>query len=311
MSSVIHTRGPATGSPGLASWARLALAAVLSVLVVGALALPAQAAATAAAGVGWVRAAHLVPGFGAARLDLVPATGGATQSVIMSPSARYGDVTGYQKVKPGTYTVTVTPTDGSSGTAKLSRRFTVAGGTAMTLAVVGTDKAPRLAALNDDLTPPKAGDVNVRVLPAASGTDALSVSAVGGPTIVQGAVLGQASSYASVPAGSWKLKVSADAMAATDASVTLRAGGVYTVIVLQGASGGLRTKVVTDAAGMPTAAMPTGGAQTGAGAMAADVSGAAAGGSAAWLFAALGALGLAASFGRTRRTASSGAQSRG
>nr|WP_284289705.1 DUF4397 domain-containing protein [Angustibacter aerolatus] len=181
---------------------------------------PASAADRAGAGVAWVRAAHLVPGIGSTRVNLDPAGGTARATpVVMSPGAAYGDVTDYQKVAPGTYTVTVTPTSGGSGAPMLSRRFTITKGQAMTLAVIGTEAAPRLATLRDDLTPPSAGDVNVRVLPAVSKADALSVQAVNGPVVASDAVLGQATGYRSVPAGSWTLKVSADAMAAATAKV--------------------------------------------------------------------------------------------
>jgi hypothetical protein len=256
----------------------LALVGALALLLgLGAVGAPSASAATAGAGIAWVRAAHLVPGIGSTRIDLAPQAGGATSSVVMSPGASYGDITSYQKVAPGTYTVSVRPTSGpGTGAAApmLSRRFTIAKGQAMTLAVVGTEKAPRLATLSDDLTPPAAGQVNVRVFPAVSDAQQLSVQAVGGPQIVSDAVLGQATAYRAVPAGAWTLKVTADMMAASDARVKLMAGGVYTVVVLDAPQGGaLQTKVVTDAAGMASA-LPKGGAQTGAGGTATDVVGA-------------------------------------
>ncbi len=258
----MHTKTSSQPAVRTRSWAT-AVAAVLVALLAGATTAIASAQAATPAGVAWLRAAHLVPGVGAARVDLVPTAGGATQSVVMSPQASYGDVTSYQKIRPGTYTVSVRPV-GSSNAPTLSRRFTITTGKAMTLAVIGTQAAPRLAALVDDLTPPAAGDVSVRVLPAASGAETLTVSAVNGPVIADGAVLGQASAYRAVPAGRWTLKVAADGMAAAQSAVTLKAGGVYTVVVLGEESDDITAKVVTDAAGISTA-LPQGGAQTGGG----------------------------------------------
>ncbi|GMA85722.1 hypothetical protein GCM10025868_09720 [Angustibacter aerolatus] len=103
----------------------------------------------------------------------------------------------------------------------------------------------------------------MRVLPAVSLADHVSVQAVGGPALVQGAAIGQVTGYRSVPAGRWTLRVRGDDDPATTGSVRLGAGGVYTVVVLDGSAGRLRTKVFTDASGVGAA--PAGGAQTGGG----------------------------------------------
>lgn len=247
----------------LVSAAGLMLVGLTSVVVVA----PASASAKAGSGVAWVRAAHLVPGVGATAVDLVPDAGTAAVNVVMSPDASYGDVTGYQKVPPGAYTVSVRPDSAASNAPMLERHFVIANGQAMTLAVVGTQQSPRLATLLDDLTPPAAGKVRVRVFAAVSAAQELTVQVVSGPTIARSAVLGQATGYRSVPAGRWDLRVTADQMKAAQEAVRLHAGGVYTVIALQGAAQALAVKVVTDAAGMP-GALPRGGAQTGGGGMA-------------------------------------------
>ncbi|GAB3695447.1 DUF4397 domain-containing protein [Angustibacter aerolatus] len=235
---------------------RLLLALALLLLV------PADPAHAAGDGVAWVRAAHLVPDVGAARVDLAPLDGTPGTKILMTPGAGYGDVTDYQKVAPGSYTLTVRPSAGSIAPL-LSRQFTVRKGRAVTLAIVGTASAPRLATLVDDLTPPARGAANVRVLPAVSLADHVSVQAVGGPALVQGAAIGQVTGYRSVPAGRWTLRVRGDDDPATTGSVRLGAGGVYTVVVLDGSAGRLRTKVFTDASGVGAA--PAGGAQTGGG----------------------------------------------
>lgn len=226
-------------------------------------------------GAAWVRAGHLVPGVGTTRIDLVPRSGPAT-SIVMSPAASYGDVTKYQKVDPGDYTVAVRPQGASlASSPMLQRAFTVVAGKATTLAVLGTSNDPRLVVLDDDLTPPTADTARVRVLPAASHAQTVSVMAVSGPTLTSGAVLGQATAYASVPAGSWTLNLTGTNGPSAQQTVTLASGSVYTAVVLD-SSTGVVLQVITDAAGATTT--PVGAAQTGGGGMAGDVSGEAPGG---------------------------------
>jgi hypothetical protein len=248
-----------------------ALAGVLGILV----ALVVTGASTARAedaappGGAWIRAGHLVPGFGSARLDLVPKSGPAT-SVVMSPSASYGDVTEYQKIDPGDYTVTVRPQGATLESAPLLQRaFTVVAGKATTLVAVGTADNPRLVALDDDLTLPAASSARVRILPAASNTQTVSIAAQNGPTLTSGAILGQATDYTSVPAGSWTLDLASGGGPTAQQTVDLKSGSVYTAIVLDSAPGAVTIKVITDAAGAMTA--PQGAAQTGGGGMAAQL----------------------------------------
>ncbi|GAA3597666.1 hypothetical protein GCM10022223_11050 [Kineosporia mesophila] len=223
-------------------------------------------------GKAWVRVAHLVPGLGAARLDLQPTGGAEGSSIEMSPSATYGDVTQYQQFAPGTYTVNVSDSSSpASGAPMLSRSLTVAGDQAYTLAVLGTSKAPRLATLSDDLTPPAAGQARVRVLPAASQAPQATIKAQGGPTIVDNAVLGQASAYASVPAGTWRLTAGTSTGMQVDDTIKVAGGSVYTLVLLDGTSGTPRLSLITDAAGTTTA--PKGGAATGEGGTAPGLAG--------------------------------------
>jgi len=217
-------------------------------------------------GKAWIRAGHLVPGFSTARVDLVPKNGSAT-SIVMSPAASYGDVTGYQKIDPGDYTVTVRPQGATlESEPLLQRAFTVVAGKATTLVAVGTADSPRLVALDDDLTLPAASSARVRILPAASHTQTVSITAQNGPTLATGAILGQATDYTSVPAGSWTLDLSSGGGPTAQQTVDLKSNSVYTAIVLDSAPGAVTVKVITDAAGAETA--PQGAAQTGGGGMA-------------------------------------------
>ncbi len=240
------------------------LAALAATFVVAG---PAHADSTTAGatppGKAWIRAGHFVPGFGAARVDLRPMTG-ASSAIVMSPNAIYGDVTSYQKVEPGTYVVDIRASDaGEASTPMLSRSFTIAAGTASTVAVLGAATAPRLAVLNDDLTTPSAGTARVRVLSASANASSLTVQAVNGPLITKGAVLGQTTAYTTVPQGTWTLALTGTSSPSSSQTVNLAGGSIYTAVALDTGTSGVRLAIVTDAAG--AAMTPMGAAATGLG----------------------------------------------
>ena len=243
--------------------------------------------AAAPPGQSWVRAAHAVPGLAGMTFTV---TGGPDQvSRTLAEDAPYGTVGDYSALPPGRYTAAVRPPGQPTATPVLTTTFSVGPSSATTLAAIGTTAAPRLATLTDDLTPPPAGQARVRVLPGASGAPTVDVKAQDGPVIADGAVFGQASAYADVPAGPWTLDLSGGGKSST-ATVELKAGGVYTVAITDADDGGLRALPVTDALGTaqaggaaggaagsggsgggdpaasaPGAAAPVGGVQTGAG----------------------------------------------
>lgn len=217
-------------------------------------------------GKGWIRAGHFVPGFGAARVDLAPKGSAAGTSIVMSPDAAYGDVTSYQKLQPGPYVVTIRAAGTAADSAPmLSRSFEIKAGAANTIAVLGTASAPRLAVLDDQLTPPKAGTATVRLLSATSKAPSLTVTAAGGPTIAADAVLGQVTDYTTVPEGTWRLDLTGSATPSQQ-TVTLGSGKVYTAVALDGPSGTVMIKLITDAAGVT--ATPQGAAAAGEGGLA-------------------------------------------
>lgn len=251
-----------------------AVATITALLVLATASGPAVAAGTDGAdggtppGKAWVRVGHFVPGMGATRIDLTPLDGGPTQT--LAGRATYGKVTDYQTLPPGSWTATVRDSGNPTGEPLLSRSFRVSANDARTIAVLGTSASPRLALLSDDLTPPESGTARVRVLSAAEAADPVTVTAVDGPTIAQDAVLGQATDYATVPAGSWTLQLRAAATQTSLHDVPVTSGSVYTVVVLDAGARSVELDVVTDAAGARTA--PQGGAETGLGGTAATPS---------------------------------------
>jgi len=232
---------------------------------------PAAAASPAPAGASWVRAAHLVPELPAMSVTLRPADGAAGSSIVLSSGLAYGTPTEYRPIAPGSYSVTLRPVSaGTDDAPALASTFTAVAGKAVSLAALGSAAEPRLAVLQDDLTPPSAGQARVRVLPAASAADQVSVQAVDGPVLTPNGVFGQPTPYASVPAGTWELAVASPQGAAGTGSVTLEDRAVYTVLVVDGPSGELQLTPLIDAEGV--AVLPTGGVQTGGGGTAPGVS---------------------------------------
>lgn len=256
-----------TRAAGRALPAGVLLLLMLLLVVVTAAAGSANAAEPAP-GRSWVRVGHFVPGMGTASVELEPLDRPGAR-VTLAGRAAYGDVTSYEKLAPGRYTATVRDSAAPTGSEPLlSRSVDLSVGGARTVAVLGTVGAPRLVLLDDELTPPTAGTARVRLLSASPAADAVTVQAVGGPTIAEAAVLGQATSYATVPAGSWTLELRSTRASATAQDVPVASGSVYTIVVLDDGSDGVRLEVVTDAAGAVVA--PTGGARTGLGGTAVD-----------------------------------------
>jgi hypothetical protein len=269
--------------PGQRRSALLTLPIALLLTLLGALwAVPAQAAAPAQGTGAWVRAAHLIPGVGTMTIGLTPFSGdqatSGTSTVMPAPSkngmreiapaASYGKVTQYQQIPAGFYAIAVWPVNTpTSAPPIITGTLKATAGKAFTVAGLGTKADPRIQALSDDLTPPKAGQTRVRLLPAASSAKTVTVTADMGPTVAQNAAFGQPTGYAAVPSGAWTLKASADGSTATAATskVNLAGGSVYTLLVLDSGQG-LKVSPVVDASGLDV--MPAGGAQTGGGGLA-------------------------------------------
>ncbi|MDN5766660.1 MAG: DUF4397 domain-containing protein [Humibacillus sp.] len=244
----------------------LAAAALVLGLCSPALAAGGSSSSATPPGKGWIRAGHFVPGFGDARVDLAPKGSPAGTSIVMSPDAAYGDVTSYQKLQPGPYVVTIRAAGTAADSAPmLSRSFEIKAGAANTIAVLGTAAAPRLAVLDDQLSPPKGGTATVRLLSATSKAPSLTVTAAGGPTIAADAVLGQVTDYTTVPEGTWRLDLTGSATPSQQ-TVTLGSGKVYTAVALDGDAGTVTIKLITDASGVT--ATPKGAAEAGEGGVA-------------------------------------------
>jgi hypothetical protein len=243
--------------------ARLTRAVLLTLLVAGLTAPGAPPASAAPAGsgdTGQLRMMHLSPD--TPSVDAYIASVSDPGATVVLPAVTYGDVSPYQAVPAGTYTVSARAA-GADRTSPpvLAATVTVATGTATTVAGIGYFADLGFAVLTDDLTRPPAGQARARVINASASGSALDLS-LGGMPLARGLAFAKNSDYVDVPGGSATLTV-AGAGAPAGLPVDLAAGSVYTLLVLDRSAGGITVQTVLDAAG--PGVVPTGGVETGAG----------------------------------------------
>jgi hypothetical protein len=250
----------------------LALFTVIAALLGGAASFAPGASAAVTSATGWVRCANLSPGDPAVDIYLLAFGNSGSPTVLRHVS--YGDVSSYMAVGAGQYTVAIRPVGApASSPPVVSTNFMVSAGTNYTVASLGPATARRIEVLRDQMAAPK-GSALVRVIQASLKQDQVTVS-YGGNVLAQQLAFGAVTSYMSVQPGTQTVKFSASGLQTT-MSVSLSAGSVHTIVVLDSASG-LNIDNLTDAAGSSNA--PAGGAATGFGGMAPR----AAAGSAPWL----------------------------
>jgi hypothetical protein len=219
---------------------------------------PVAVQAPAGAGTGWIRLAHLSPNTPAVDVYLYSFGDPAAQLVLHHVA--YGDVSPYEPVTAGDYSVAMRLA-GAAPTTKpvLSTSVTVAAGNAYTVAGLGPESALRLQVLHDELSTTK-GQALVRVIQASLREHVVTVS-LGTQVLASNLAFGTVSSYQSVSPATSTVRVTSNGATAT-ATVTLAAGTVHTLVVLDGANG-VTIDNLLDAAG--SAVAPAGGAATGFG----------------------------------------------
>jgi hypothetical protein len=211
---------------------------------------------------GWMRVAHLSPDTKAVDVTLTAAKGG--QTVVSLDKVGYGTVSQYIHIPAGVYVVAMRPWKASTSTKPLiSASVDIVKGKTITVAAFGLFKDLKTRVFQDDLAAPSAKDARIRLIQASTITKSVDVKTSTGIVVADNAAQGQATDYASVPAGTWTLDLSSPKV--SDASaVTLKQGSVNTLFVLDNASGGLSVKSVLDSASVGTAD-PVGGVNTGGG----------------------------------------------
>jgi hypothetical protein len=221
---------------------RISMLLAASALLLG---IPVAAyASSATTGTGWIRLAHLSPNTPA--VDVYLYSFGNSNAQIVLHHVAYGTVSPYQAVTAGDYSVAMRAS-GASATSQpvLSTSVTIKADHAYTVAGTGPESGLRLQVLSDDLTTPP-GKSLVRVIQASLKQQTVKVTC-GGKTIVPKSSFASVSSYQAIPAGTWTMAaISGNATASQ--RITLAAGTVHTLVVLDGASG-LEMISLEDAAG--------------------------------------------------------------
>ena len=219
-------------------------------------------ASSATTGTGWIRLAHLSPNTPA--VDVYLYSFGNSNAQIVLHHVAYGTVSPYEAVTAGDYSVAMRAS-GASATSQpvLSTSVTIKADHAYTVAGMGPESGLRLQVLNDDLTTPS-GMSLVRVIQASLKQQTVKVTC-GGKTIVPKASFATVSSYQAIPAGTWTMAAIGGSGTASQ-HITLAAGTVHTLVVLDSASG-LEMVSLEDAAG--AGKPPLGATSTGFGGTAA------------------------------------------
>ncbi len=252
---------------------RAAVGALLLALALGPV--PAASASGNGGDDAYIRVAHLVPGFGGVTMTAT-LTGfdGSSRELTLAPEATYGAITGYEALPAGSYAVAVRPLGAAASTAPvLTQTLQAQAGDAYTIAGLGDSTAPRLSAIQDDLSAPRSGTARVRVLPAAEPGQTTEVSTASGTRVASGAEFSVPTGYVDVPAGSTTFTATTGQRSSQE-TTTLAGGSVYTVLVLADGTSGLELRPVRDATG--SGVVPAGGAAAGGGYLAEHAAGTAA-----------------------------------
>jgi hypothetical protein len=240
----------------------------MSVLGLGTLAsgvamasVPAASAATAHhhSNTGWIRLAHLSPN--TPPVDVYLYSFGNSHAMIVLHHVAYGTVSPYERVTAGEYTVAMRGAGASpSSQPVLSTSVQIAAGGAYTVAGMGPAKGLRLQVLNDRLTTPR-GRSLVRVIQASLRYQKVTVMA-NHRTLAKSLDFAHVTNYVSTPPGSFDVHF-AGMGAKGSANISLTAGTIHTLVVLDSANKGLEIANLEDSAG--SAVLPQGGANTGLG----------------------------------------------
>jgi hypothetical protein len=235
-----------------------ALAVLAALAAVALFAAPAEAA-----GSGYVRLAHLSPDTPAVDVYLKSDSGAVKPQIFRGVA--YGAMSQYLRLPTGTYQVAMRKAGASAATKPvITTQVGVTAGAAYTVAGVGRFADLGLRVLKDDLKLPDPGKSKVRVIQASVKAPVLNVAGKNGKTIADGVQFATTTGYREVNPGRWNVQVEPTGGGKTSVlPCTLGAGSVYSLIVLDDRSGGLKPQLHVDAERQ--GAIPLGGVATGAG----------------------------------------------
>ena len=219
----------------------------------------ASAAAAHHSDTGWIRLAHLSPN--TPPVDVYLYSFGNSHAMIVLHHVAYGTVSPYEKVTAGEYTVAMRGV-GASPTSQpvLSASVQITAGGAYTVAGMGPAKGLRLQVIPDRLTTPP-GKSLVRVIQASLHYQKITVDA-NHRTLAKNINFAHVTSYVTTPPGSFDVHF-AGMGAKGSSDISLAAGTIHTLVVLDTSHNGLQIANLEDAAG--SAVAPSGGPDTGLG----------------------------------------------
>jgi hypothetical protein len=205
---------------------RLALALVPASAVLGMVAYVAPASASA--GTGWLRLAHLSPNTPA--VDVYLYSFHNPKAMVVVHHVAYGTISGFQPVPSGEYTVAMRGAGAKpSSPPVLSTTVNIHAGGAYTVAGMGPYKGLRLQVIKDRLTTPP-GKALVRIIQASLVQHRVTVTA-GKKVLVSKLPFAGVTSYVTVPAGTWNVEAAGQSEH-TASTITLAAGTIHTIVVL-------------------------------------------------------------------------------
>ena len=188
--------------------------------------------------------------------------GNPDHPIVLRHEGYGGGVSDYMPVTAGEYTVAMRPVGAPAASPpSISTSFMVSAGSDYTVANIGSATARRLEVLQDETAGAAGSKVLVRVIQASLKQAQVTVS-VGSDTLASKLAFGAASAYQAVPPGTPTITFSTPS-GHVAMPVTLAAGSVHTIVVLDGTAG-LRIDNLTDEAAARTcrgAAPPPGWAE--------------------------------------------------
>jgi hypothetical protein len=244
-------------SPRAAWLTRLISACAFTLGLAGVIGLGATAA-SASAGPGYLRLAHLSTN--TPPVDVYLYSFGNPNAMVVLHHVGYGDVSAYESVASGEYTVAMRAAGAAPGSKPvLSTTIDVISGHAYTVAGLGPFAGLRLQVLSDSLAVTR-NKALVRVIQASMHQNSVTVTA-GMTTLGSGLSFTTVTPYKAVTPG--LLTVRAVGGSAHGVSkIALAPDTIYTLVVLDD-PGQLKITALVDSAG--SRVMPSGGAATGLG----------------------------------------------
>ena len=187
-----------------------------------------------------IRALHAVPGAPALEVLITDAR--------IADNLGYGQSTTYQAVAGGTQVLRVNSDFGGQNEELLAVETPLTTGSAYTVVVAGGDAGIVPILLTDDRTAPPTGQAKLRLMHAAPTADAVDVylTAPGADLTAAtpaftGVSFGSASSYATVPAGPYQVRVTTagtQEVLVDSGALQLNEGEIRTAVAIESPAGG-------------------------------------------------------------------------